>query len=32
MLCGHLDTVGLAGMTEPLMPEMADDRVYGRVN
>ena len=30
LLCGHLDTVGLAGMTDPLTPRVAGDRLYGR--
>lgn len=30
MLCGHLDTVGVVGMTDPLTPRVDGDRVYGR--
>ncbi len=30
ILCGHLDTVGVAGMTAPFDPVMRDNRVYGR--
>lgn len=30
MLNGHLDTVGHAGMEEPLDPRIADGRLYGR--
>jgi acetylornithine deacetylase len=30
LLCGHLDTVGLAGMTEPLVPRVDGDRLYAR--
>ncbi len=30
LLCGHLDTVGLAGMDEPLIPRVEDDRLYAR--
>jgi acetylornithine deacetylase len=30
MLCGHTDTVGVAGMARPFTPEMRDGRVYGR--
>jgi acetylornithine deacetylase len=28
MLCGHLDTVGLAGMDAPLTPRIEGDRLY----
>ncbi|CAN5897997.1 ArgE/DapE family deacylase [soil metagenome] len=30
LLCGHLDTVGTAGMTDPLRPRIDGDRLYGR--
>jgi acetylornithine deacetylase len=30
LLCGHLDTVGHAGMTEPLVPRVEGDRLYAR--
>ena len=30
MLCGHLDTVGVEGMTAPFDPVVRDGRVYGR--
>lgn len=30
MFCGHLDTVGVAGMTDPFLPRMVDGRLYGR--
>lgn len=30
MFCGHLDTVGVEGMTDPFRPRVADGRVYGR--
>ena len=30
MLCGHTDTVGVAGMTRPFDPELRDGRLYGR--
>lgn len=30
LLCGHLDTVGTAGMTDPLLPRIEGDRMYGR--
>jgi acetylornithine deacetylase len=30
MLCGHLDTVGVDGMTEPHAPRVRDGRLYGR--
>jgi acetylornithine deacetylase len=30
MLCGHLDTVGVAGMEAPFAPVERDGRVYGR--
>ena len=30
MLCGHLDTVGLAGMHAPLTPRIEGDRLYAR--
>jgi acetylornithine deacetylase len=30
LLCGHLDTVGVAGMTGPHVPRVEGDRLYGR--
>src|SRR5215211_313831 len=30
LLCGHLDTVNVEGMTDPHMPRIDDDRLYGR--
>ena len=30
LLCGHLDTVGLDGMSDPLEPRVDGDRLYGR--
>jgi acetylornithine deacetylase len=30
LLCGHLDTVTVAGMTDPHTPRIAGDRLYGR--
>src|SRR5689334_21147115 len=30
MLCGHIDTVGVAGMIAPFAPEIRDGRLYGR--
>jgi acetylornithine deacetylase len=30
LLCGHLDTVGVAGMTRPHEPRVEGDRLYGR--
>lgn len=30
LLCGHLDTVGLAGMDAPLTPRVEGDRLYAR--
>jgi len=30
MFCGHIDTVGVAGMTDPFVPREADGRLYGR--
>ncbi|MBL8093412.1 MAG: ArgE/DapE family deacylase [Anaerolineales bacterium] len=30
MLNGHLDTVGVAGMTEPLTPHVTDGQMHGR--
>jgi acetylornithine deacetylase len=30
LLCGHLDTVGVGGMSEPLVPRIDGDRLHGR--
>jgi len=30
LFCGHLDTVGVAGMTSPFDPVICDGRLYGR--
>ncbi len=30
LLCGHLDTVGVEGMTDPHVPRIDGDRLYGR--
>ena len=30
MLCGHLDTVGVEGMTDPFTPRIDGGRLYGR--
>jgi acetylornithine deacetylase len=30
LLCGHLDTVGVAGMSAPFEPRLSDGRLYGR--
>ena len=30
LLCGHLDTVGHAGLPEPLVPRIEGDRLYDR--
>jgi acetylornithine deacetylase len=30
MLCGHTDTVGVAGMADPFTPRVRDGRLYGR--
>ena len=30
LLCGHLDTVGVEGMTDPHAPRIDGDRLYGR--
>ena len=30
MFCGHLDTVGVAGMTDPFVPRVEGGRLYGR--
>ena len=30
LLNGHIDTVGVAGMSEPFRPRVADDKLYGR--
>lgn len=30
MFCGHTDTVGVAGMSDPFRPEIRDGRLYGR--
>src|SRR5438128_1317108 len=30
MLCGHIDTVGIEGMVDPLVPRIEHGRLYGR--
>ena len=30
LLCGHLDTVGVSGVVDPLTPRIDGDRLYGR--
>ena len=30
MFCGHIDTVGVEGMTDPFTPRVEGGRVYGR--
>jgi acetylornithine deacetylase len=30
MLCGHLDTVGVEGMSEPFVPRIENGRLFGR--
>ena len=30
MFCGHLDTVGVEGMTDPFTPRVSNGRLYGR--
>ena len=30
MFCGHIDTVGVEGMSAPFEPRIADGRLYGR--
>jgi acetylornithine deacetylase len=30
LLCGHLDTVGVHGMTDPYVPRLDGDRMHGR--
>jgi acetylornithine deacetylase len=30
LLCGHLDTVGVEGMTDPFVPRIDGDRLFGR--
>jgi len=30
MFCGHLDTVGVEGMTDPFVPRVRDGRLYAR--
>lgn len=30
MFCGHLDTVGVSGMTNPFLPVVRNGRLYGR--
>ena len=30
LVCGHLDTVGVEGMSEPFSPRVEGDRLYGR--
>jgi len=30
LLCGHIDTVGVAGMTDPHAPRLDGDRLHGR--
>ncbi|MDX6677339.1 MAG: acetylornithine deacetylase, partial [Solirubrobacteraceae bacterium] len=30
LLCGHIDTVGVHGMSEPHAPRVDGDRLYGR--